>query len=266
MKHQWLISGLVVAILALGIWYLLPCATTRTMHAPAPVSDSNTYPDAAAPASQSGADTPTATTGKNAPASTRRSPVTTNSASAAAHPPRLPLEDGGHSQAVQGDRNAQTAAIRETLLTGKHPERVSALLPPKPFDRAAFEADPAPYLNLVEPGRVFQAAQPAKDVPELSTQSPAMTRIARNGEVSLTVKGAPLAPVSFTSFDMGTFKENRLNCITVRADKTGVASVTFVGSAGAINDCNILAGSPMASGQVRFTVTIEVEPVIVGQK
>ncbi|MBI3828861.1 MAG: hypothetical protein HY291_05060 [Planctomycetes bacterium] len=146
--------------------------------------------------------------------------------------------------------------MADALKKKDHPERLSALIPAKPFDKAAFEANPNAYLNTVEPGRCFLCAQPGKDVPALTAQTPRLSRIKQGESVKLTVKGTPLAPVSFTSFDLGTFAESKLNCVTVRADKDGVAAVTFVATPGALNDCNILAGSPLASGQAKFVVEI----------
>jgi hypothetical protein len=74
--------------------------------------------------------------------------------------------------------------------------------------------------------------------------------------VKLSVKAAPLSPVSFTSFDLGAFQESKLNSVTVQADKQGIAAVTFVATPGTLNDANILAGSPLSSGQVKFVVDI----------
>lgn len=171
-------------------------------------------------------------------------------------PLKPPPQDFGRVVPVKADASPQAAAVSEALKKKDHPERLSALLPAKPFDKAAFEANPNAYLNTVEPGRCFLCAQPGKDVPALAAKTPGMSRIKQGESVKLSVKGAPLAPVSFTSFDLGTFAESKLNCVTVRADKDGVASVTFVATPGALNDCNILAGSPLASGQARFVVEI----------
>lgn len=48
----------------------------------------------------------------------------------------------------------------EALKNHTHPERLSALVQPAPFDVAKFKADPTAYANEVVPGRVFQSAAP----------------------------------------------------------------------------------------------------------
>lgn len=73
--------------------------------------------------------------------------------------------------------------------------------------------------------------------------------------VPLKVRTIPNAPVTFTSFDLGSFS-NRLTSITVAADKDGVATAQFTGTPGTYNDVNILAASPMTSGQVKFVITV----------
>jgi len=70
------------------------------------------------------------------------------------------------------------------------------------------------------------------------------------------IKFTPLgAPVTFTSFDCGAFS-NLLTSITVTADTDGVATATFLATPGTLNETNILAASPLCSGQVNFSVTI----------
>jgi len=73
--------------------------------------------------------------------------------------------------------------------------------------------------------------------------------------VRLAVQAVPESPVTFTSFDLGQFS-NQLTTITVLADENGVASTEFLATPGTINDVNILAASPMASGQVKFVVNV----------
>ena len=171
---------------------------------------------------------------------------------------KAPPQNFGRAEPVKSDKNAQAASVAEALKTKAHPERLSALLPPtKPFDPAAFKANPAEYLNTIEPGRVFGTAAPGPQVPELTAAGARYARISQGDSAILTVKGAPLAPITLTSFDLGKFKENDLNSITVQADKDGLASATFVASPGSLNDVNILAGSPMSSGQVKFVVEIQ---------
>ncbi len=72
----------------------------------------------------------------------------------------------------------------------------------------------------------------------------------------LKVKAVKDAPVTFTSFDLGSF-HNQLTSVTVKADANGNAQAIFTGTPGTINNVNILAGSPMTSGQLKFTVNVE---------
>ena len=99
--------------------------------------------------------------------------------------------------------------------------------------------------------------QPAENVPALTVLGDGYYRVKQGETVKLTAKGAPLAPVTFTSTDLGAFDESKLSSVTVRADDKGVAMVTFVATPGTLNDVNILAGSPLASGQARFKVDVE---------
>jgi hypothetical protein len=156
---------------------------------------------------------------------------------------------------------AQVRSVAEALRSKQHPERLSMMIESKPFDQAAFDADPDSYLRVIIPGRVFQCAQPGAGVAALRSTGPRQHRIEPGGSVKLEVKGAQRAPVTFTSSDMGAFAENKLNSITVRADENGLASVTFVATPGADGDVNILAGSPLASGQARFVVMVENSPL-----
>lgn len=175
-----------------------------------------------------------------------------------AEDPEIPSHlNYGRAEGVKATASPQAASAYEALKTGKHPERLSVFVPPKPFNKEKFEQDPQSYLNVNEPGRVYQTAQPAKGVGVLKPVGGRLHRIKQGDEVKLKVRSAPKAPVTFTSFDMGTFKESKLNSVTVRADKLGLAETTFVGTKGTLNDVRILAGSPMTTGQVKFTVLVE---------
>jgi hypothetical protein len=158
--------------------------------------------------------------------------------------------------AVSPTANANVRSVVEAAKTGKHPERLTAMLMPKAFDKAAFEANPQAYLDVVEPGRVWQTAKGAPNVKTLDTPGPAMLDCLKNGSVTLTVVGEKLAPVTFTSFDMGAF-QNRLTSVTVRADDKGAASAVFTATPGTTAGVNIIAASPLAVGQVKFLVTVK---------
>lgn len=156
---------------------------------------------------------------------------------------------------IDPDANANTRSVSEALRTGEHPERVSVWIKPKPFDKEAFAADPQAYLDLVEPGRVWQTAQPGQGVPVLRPIGQSFQQIEQGEKTLLKVRAPAKAPVTFMSFDLGAF-ENQLTCITVQADSQGIAQAEFYASPGTIADCNILAACPLATEQVKFVVHI----------
>jgi hypothetical protein len=74
------------------------------------------------------------------------------------------------------------------------------------------------------------------------------------------VRVDPNMPVSFTSFDLGTFAENGLPNITVAADEQGYARAIWEATPGVIADARVLCASPTTSGQVLFVVTVKSAP------
>jgi len=167
-----------------------------------------------------------------------------------------PDENYGHAPAVPGDANPQVASVVAAQKSGEHAERLSPFIAPAPFDPEVYKADPRTYLNTIEPGRVFQTAQPGPRVPRLRAQGRTFVRLVQGETADLVVQAAPGAPVTFLSLDLGTFA-NGLVCTTVQADGQGVATATFKATPGAIANCNVLVGCPLASGQIRFSITIE---------
>ena len=152
----------------------------------------------------------------------------------------------GNTPLVKSDANPQAASVAEALATKTHPERLTPAILPAAFNRESYEKDPQTYINTIEPGQgVFP----------LRTLTPRLVEIEQGQSVPLRVRVQPGAPVTFTSFDLGQF-ENQLNSITVRADDRGIATARFTGSPGTINDVNILAASPLNSGQAKFVVNI----------
>ena len=113
--------------------------------------------------------------------------------------PRLPIEKSDHPQ---------VASVLEAVRSGSHPERLSALVPPKAFDPAAYAADPQAYLSTSEPGRVWQVAQPGRGVPRLVSLAPEMQQVEQGEPVLLKVKVVASAPVTFTSFDLVRSRTN----------------------------------------------------------
>jgi len=148
-------------------------------------------------------------------------------------------------------------SVREAALTKTAPERLTPLVEPPPFDRGAFEADPQRYLNTVEPGRCFQTkrAEGPDDV-HLALVSNPRAEINMGEKTALSVKSAPSAPVTFTSFNGGVFDGSGLGSVSVRADARGYATVHYSAGPGTTGDIQIQAGSPMAVGSQLFLVRV----------
>jgi hypothetical protein len=159
---------------------------------------------------------------------------------------------------VPVNANANTLSVAEAARTGQHPERLTPMIAPPPFQKAAFERDPETYLNTIEPGRVYQGLPGGKDVPTIEAVGAVVATLTQNEKVKLKVKAAPNGPVTFTAFDGGVFP-NKLASINVRADEKGQASTEYVPTAGVLNDVHILAGSPMCSGRALFTFRVIVK-------
>lgn len=183
--------------------------------------------------------------------------------------------DYGRLPSFPADATPQTRLAAEVLSVGKDSSdaekatarslayRVSARIAPPTFDAKAYESDPKyakAYLEEPAPGRVFQTAQPGPGVPILRPVGGRFHMVLQGEEAVLKVRAPAGSPVTFTSFDAGIFQESKLPSITVAADKTGIAKATFLATPGTINDCNILAGGALASGQVKFVVNISLPP------
>ena len=134
--------------------------------------------------------------------------------------------------------------------------RLNPVMAPDEFDLAAYKRDPAAYLEIHEPARVWQTAQPGDGVPVLKPVTAQRHRLKHGESVRLQVKTAPEMPVTFTSFDLGLFA-NGLTSISVSADAKGVAEAEFYGSSGTMGEVNVLAGSPAAAEHVRFVVFVQ---------
>ena len=171
-----------------------------------------------------------------------------------------PVIDTGLSPAVDPNANSQTKAVFAALKSRENPERFSSFVQPQPFDSAAYEADPEAYLSVVEPGRVFQSAEPGPDVTRLDPASSLYENVTQGDQIPLVVQATAGAPVTFSSFKLGHF-ENQLTSTTVRANESGEARVLFTAAKGTIDNVEILAASPVTSGQVRFIVNVKLPAV-----
>jgi len=156
---------------------------------------------------------------------------------------------------VNSNDNPQAAQILEAYTSGTNPERLTPMVAPKPFDLESYQSDPQSYLSTIEPGRVWQAAEPGQDVLVLTAVSPSYQQITQGEAVRLKTIAAKNAPVTFTTFDTGMF-QNDLPSITVAADEKGFAEVTYTAPAGTVADVNIGAASPMTSGLLHFRLFV----------
>lgn len=163
--------------------------------------------------------------------------------------------DYGQFPPTPAGLNDQTRSVADALKTKGHPERLSPLVSPRPFDAASFARNPKLYLDVVEPGRVFQSAQPGAGVSRIEIVGEQLRNLTQGQSTILTVRAVAGMPVSLTSFDGGRFS-NGLTAATVLADKAGLASTRFDATSGTINEVQVLASCPVTAGQVRFTIVV----------
>lgn len=174
--------------------------------------------------------------------------------------------DYGDTPGVSADANGSVVLAAEAVRTGGYPERLSVAhaspsaqsFDPRKFDEKSDAFDQEyrdKYVMTPEPGRVWHPAQPGPGVPRIRPLMPTFVKVNQGEDITLRVSGEPGQPVTFTSFDLGRF-ENLLTTITVVADSGGVAEASFQGPPGTVDDVNIMAASPVMSGQVRLTVNV----------
>ena len=133
------------------------------------------------------------------------------------------------------------------------------------FNLNEYQADPSKYLNSIAPGRVFDAAIPAKGVKALERVGYSTMRTKQNQPVGLTAKGEVGMPISFTAFDGGHF-QNGLNSITLKADSSGVATAEFTPTQGVINQTRVRAASPVNTGTLQWTIRVGLKEQITSNK
>lgn len=123
------------------------------------------------------------------------------------------------------------------------------------FNPVRYKEDPLYYLDSVEPGRAFDAAQPGPDVKKLERVGYASIQTKQNEPVILEARGESGMPISFTVFDGGKF-QNGLSYITLKADADGVARAEYTATDGVINQTRIRAASPVNSGTLQWNVFV----------
>lgn len=162
----------------------------------------------------------------------------------------------GQSPRIAGDSNPYIKSVVEAHKNPeKYPERLSAMIAPKPFDLEEFKKDPQKYAMRVEPGRVFQNITPKEGVKPLKRLSPLVTKVVQGETVALKAEGDPGAPITFHVFDLGNL-ENNLKTMTVIADEKGQATVNYKATTGTYGLMRIAAASPLNSKRVRFAVKV----------
>jgi hypothetical protein len=155
----------------------------------------------------------------------------------------------------------QVKQVHDALYDDERPERRSSLVVPTDFDNERFKTDSVyadKYVNTVEPGRVFASAQPSEEVKAIGSNGTRYHRVLQGQAVRLQVVVPPNSPVTFTSFRFGQFS-NKLTSITVPADESGIASADFTATSGTLDRVNVMAASPMTSGQVDFAIDVRLE-------
>jgi hypothetical protein len=170
------------------------------------------------------------------------------------------LKPHGFAPGLKPDENPYVESVATALVSRTNPERYSSFVVPKSFDADAFASRgreySEEYAKVVEPGRVFASAQPGPDAKPIRNESPRYHRLIQGESVTLKVRSAPNSPVTFTSFDLGSFS-NKLSSITVVASSEGIAETTFTAGGGTIDEVQIMAASPVNSGRVNFLVTVQ---------
>jgi len=146
-----------------------------------------------------------------------------------------------------------TASALMASTTGRYAERLSPLIVPPPFDAVAFAADPDRYVRVHEPARVWSIAAPGPGVPVISAVNGSGCMAAAGGQVTLSVRTAALAPVTYAVINGGTL--GLLAARTVLSNSNGIAQVVYT-APDVPGRYRILAASPLSSGQLCFEVSV----------
>ena len=162
----------------------------------------------------------------------------------------------GRPQPLNGDENEQVAGLIEELSIKNGPAAArSVYIAPAKFDLAAYQADPAAYLNKIRPGRVNFPAQPGPDVVPIATLSDAYSEVLQGETILFKVKAEPGMPITAFTQQIGRFS-NQLNTISVMADEDGVASIAYNPGPGSLGLNDVTVASPVHSGQLHFVINV----------
>jgi len=144
-----------------------------------------------------------------------------------------------------------------TITDTDDPQISSILLRPDSFDAAQFSSNAqyrSDYLAKLVPARIHLSATPGASVPILKASGSTRLNLPYPAGGDVSVIATANAPVTFFLTGEGYFNDNKRNCITVQADGTGLAKVSF-GPPSTGSRSTILVASPSSSGLVRFVVT-----------
>ena len=151
---------------------------------------------------------------------------------------------------------AQRASVRSTADAPAPLGRVAGLAQAAPFDVRAWAQDPDAYLAVIEPSRIFQTARPGRGVPATQVDGPGWVQVAPGETITIRIRTAPDAPLSFLSNGLGAFA-NGLTAVTLRSDAQGLVEVPWTAIRGTTADVSVVAASPLATGQALLLITVE---------
>ena len=179
------------------------------------------------------------------------------------------IEDQGYGTFPPVDLK-KTNVHKEYLLKAlQKPEKnsgaISIIGKREKFNSQRYQKKSAYYLDTIEPGRCFEAAQAAPNVAKLGRIGFTSIQATQNKTVTLQAQTQESQPVSFTAFDGGHF-QNGLSSITLKADISGIATAEYTPTAGVINQSRIQAASPVNSGTLKWTVFVRLDKQLITNK
>ena len=169
---------------------------------------------------------------------------------------KSPLASAGMLPRLKGDENPQVAGVFQELRSANAPpEARSSMFLPEKFDKERYFDNPGEYVNKIRPGRAFAPSNPGPDVVPLAAVSSRLTTVLQDEKAILRVRAAEGYPVTFYTPDGGEFG-NRLKTVTVVANKDGIAEAAYTAVSGTAGIIDVVAASPLHSGQVTFSVKV----------
>ena len=162
----------------------------------------------------------------------------------------------GTAPGVAASNRPDVASVAAAARTGQI-ERVTALVRSTSFtvDQWTDAEKRQQYLNTVEPGRVWQTADPGPQVPQTSFHGANALEVEQGTVIDLVFHSAPDAPLSLLSHGLGAFA-NGLTAITVVTDAQGQATVPWTAIPGTLGDVTVVAASPLAVGQAQVAIEV----------